>query len=242
MIKAEHITKIFDGQKALDDVSFELKKGEVVCLIGPSGSGKSTLCRTLCGLEKKDNGDIYYDDKLIDFDNPDDSAYVYSKIGFVFQHFHLFPHLTVKQNMILAPMKVLKKSEEEALKMATDLLKKVGLEDKIDSYPNNLSGGQKQRVAIARSLMMNPEVMMFDEPTSALDPAMVKEVLMVMKDLCDKGMTMLIVTHEMNFAKNVAHRIVFLQDGKIVEENDPETFFNEPKMEITKQFLDKIRY
>lgn len=242
MIKGLNLTKRFNNTKALDDVSFEISKGEVVCLIGPSGSGKSTLCRTLCGLEKADAGQIYFNDRLIDFEKEADASYVYSKIGFVFQHFHLFPHLTVKQNMLLAPLKVLKLSESEASERAVELLKKIGLEDKLDSYPSQLSGGQKQRVAIARSLMMNPEIMLFDEPTSALDPEMVKEVLMVMKDLCDRGMTMLIVTHEMNFAKSVASRIVFLEDGKIIEENNPETFFNHPTTERSKQFLDKIRY
>ena len=242
MIKAEHISKKFDDMYALSDVSFTLNEGEVVCLIGPSGSGKSTLCRTICGLEIADEGKIYYDDRLIDFKNEADNAYVYSKIGFVFQHFNLFPHLTVRQNMILAPMKVLKMSEKEANEKALKLLEKVGLADKLDNYPSQLSGGQKQRVAIARSLMMEPKIMMFDEPTSALDPEMVKEVLMVMKDLCDKGMTMLVVTHEMNFAKNVASRIVFLEGGKIIEENNPTDFFTNPKMARSKEFLDKIQY
>ncbi len=242
MIKAEKLLKKFGETKALDNIDFEIDKGEVVCLIGPSGSGKSTLCRALCGLEIVDSGKIYYDDRAIDFNNPDDAAYVYSKIGFVFQHFNLFPHLSVKQNMLLAPLKVLKKDEKEATEQALELLAKVGLQDKFDSFPNELSGGQKQRVAIARSLMMNPEIMLFDEPTSALDPEMVKEVLMVIKELGDKGMTMLIVTHEMNFAKNVASRIIFLEDGKIIEENNPEDFFNNPRMDRTKQFLDKIRY
>lgn len=242
MIKAEKLLKTFGKTKALDNIDFKIEKGEVVCLIGPSGSGKSTLCRALCGLEIVDSGKLFYDDRAIDFNNPDDTAYVYAKIGFVFQHFNLFPHLSVKQNMLLAPLKVLKMDEKEATDQALELLTKVGLQDKFDSFPNELSGGQKQRVAIARSLMMNPEIMLFDEPTSALDPEMVKEVLMVIKELGDKGMTMLIVTHEMNFAKNVASRIIFLEDGKIIEENNPEDFFNNPKMERTKQFLDKIRY
>ncbi len=242
MIKAVKLNKTFGSTKALQDIDFEIKKGEVVCLIGPSGSGKSTLCRSLCGLEEVDSGEIYYDGRLIDFKNKQDAQYVYSQIGFTFQHFNLFPHLSVKQNMILAPVKVLKMSEDKATIQAVELLDKVGLKDKLDSFPNQLSGGQKQRLAIARSLMMNPKIMLFDEPTSALDPEMVKEVLMVMKDLSDNGMTMLIVTHEMNFAKNVASRIVFLEDGKIIEENSPKEFFDNPKMDRTKEFLDKIHY
>ena len=242
MIKALNLTKKFGSTIALENIDFTLHDGEVVCLIGPSGSGKSTLCRTLCGLEIADMGEIYYDERKIDFTNDADSAYVYSKIGFVFQHFHLFPHLTVKQNMLLAPLKVLKENPDDALKKAKELLAKVGLSDKLDSYPSELSGGQKQRAAIARSLMMEPQIMLFDEPTSALDPEMVKEVLTVMKDLCDRGMTMLIVTHEMNFARKVANRIVFLEGGHIIEENDPENFFLHPKMPRTQQFLDKIQY
>lgn len=242
MLKAVNLIKHFDNTKALDGVDFCLNEREVVCLIGPSGSGKSTLCRALCGLEKLNAGEISLFDRKIDFAKAEDDLFVRENTGFVFQHFNLFPHLTVLENMILAPIKVKKESKEEAEIKAKELLAKIGLTDKINEYPNNLSGGQKQRVAIARSLMMQPKIMLFDEPTSALDPEMVKEVLMVIKDLADQGMTMVIVTHEMNFAKNVADRIVFLEDGKIVEENNPIDFFNNPKTERTKQFLDKILY
>ena len=243
MIKAINLYKSFNKKEnVLNGVDFSINDGEVVCIVGPSGSGKSTLCRTLAGLEIIDKGEIYYDDKLIDFKNKHDEAIVRKQSGFVFQHFNLFPHLTVLDNMILAPVKVLKEDKEKATERAKQLLQRVGVLDQIDKKPNQLSGGQKQRVAIARSLMMNPKIMMFDEPTSALDPEMVKEVLEVMKSLASEGMTMIIVTHEMNFAKNVANRIVFLENGKIVEEATPKDFFENPKALRTKEFLNKILY
>ena len=243
MIKAINLHKTFNtGDKALRGVDFTLNDGEVVCIIGPSGSGKSTLCRALSGLEICEEGEIYYDDKLIDFTNKEDEKLVREQSGFVFQHFNLFPHLTVLENMTLAPLQVLNENKQEAEKRAIDLLKQVGLLDQKDKKPSELSGGQQQRVAIARSLMMKPKIMMFDEPTSALDPEMVKEVLEVMKDLASKGMTMAIVTHEMSFAKNVADRIVFLEEGQIIEEAKPTDFFNHPKTQRTKEFLEKILY
>ena len=243
MIKAINLYKSFNKKEnVLNGVDFSINDGEVVCIVGPSGSGKSTLCRALAGLEIVDKGEIYYDDKLIDFKNKNDEEIVRKQSGFVFQHFNLFPHLTVLDNMILAPVKVLKEDKEKAIERAKQLLQRVGVLDQIDKKPNQLSGGQKQRVAIARSLMMNPKIMMFDEPTSALDPEMVKEVLEVMKSLANEGMTMIIVTHEMNFAKNVANRIVFLENGKIVEEASPKDFFEKPKTLRTKEFLNKILY
>lgn len=243
MIKAVNLHKTFDNkEKVLNGIDLTINDGEVVCIIGPSGSGKSTLCRALSGLVICEEGQIYYDDRLIDFNNKDDEKYVNDLNGFVFQHFNLFPHLTVLQNMILAPTKVLKMSENEAIEKAKELLKKVGLLEHIDKYPNQLSGGQKQRIAIARSLMMNPKIMMFDEPTSALDPEMIKEVLNVMKDLADQGMTMCVVTHEMNFAKKVADKIVFIEDGKVIEEGSPKEFFTSPKSERAKLFLSNINY
>ncbi|MBR3168639.1 MAG: amino acid ABC transporter ATP-binding protein [Erysipelotrichaceae bacterium] len=240
MIRIEHVYKKFPGVVALDDVSIRIKKNEIVCLIGPSGSGKSTLLRSINGLEKIDKGEIYFDDELINADNEEQMCKVRTKMGFVFQHFNLFPHLTVMQNLTLGPTEVLGMSEEDAKKEGMRLLERVGLEDKADQYVNKLSGGQKQRVAIVRALCMKPEVMLFDEPTSALDPEMVKEVLDVMRGLAEENMTMVIVTHEMNFAKEVASRIVFMDGGKIVEENTPEEFFREPKEERTKLFLSKV--
>ncbi|MBQ1289112.1 MAG: amino acid ABC transporter ATP-binding protein, partial [Erysipelotrichaceae bacterium] len=240
MIRIEHVYKKFPGVVALDDVSIRIKKNEIVCLIGPSGSGKSTLLRSINGLEKIDKGEIYFDDELINADNEEQMCKVRTKMGFVFQHFNLFPHLTVMQNLTLGPTEVLGMSEEDAKKEGMRLLERVGLEDKADQYVNKLSGGQKQRVAIVRALCMKPDVMLFDEPTSALDPEMVKEVLDVMRGLAEENMTMVIVTHEMNFAKEVTSRIVFMDGGKIVEENTPEEFFREPKEERTKLFLSKV--
>ena len=213
--------------KAVDDVSLTLKKGEIVCLIGPSGSGKSTVLRCIDHLEKPEAGSIYIDGELLKEGTPEYTK-LRGKMGFVFQHFNLFPNMTVLENLTLAPLKVMGMTEEEANAVAIKYLQKVGLEDKKDTYPNKLSGGQKQRVAIARSLCLNPEVMLFDEPTSALDPEMVIEVLEVMQDLAKQGMTMMVVTHEMGFARTVADRVVFLENGKIVEENDSETFFSHP--------------
>ena len=222
MIQVDHITKTFGKLKAVDDVSLTLKKGEIVCLIGPSGSGKSTVLRCIDHLEKPEAGSIYIDGELLKEGTPQYTK-LRGKMGFVFQHFNLFPNMTVLENLTLAPLKVMGMTEEEANAVAIKYLQKVGLEDKKDTYPNKLSGGQKQRVAIARSLCLNPEVMLFDEPTSALDPEMVIEVLEVMQDLAKQGMTMMVVTHEMGFARTVADRVIFLENGKIVEENDSET-------------------
>ena len=216
-----------------------MKQGEVVAVIGPSGSGKSTFLRCLNLLEQPTTGEIFMNEQEITKEKTN-KLEVRKHIGMVFQHFHLFPHMTVLENVTYAPIKVKGLSKEEAKKLAKQLLAKVGLTDKLDAYPNRLSGGQKQRVAIARALSMEPEIMLFDEPTSALDPEMVKEVLDVMKDLAHTGMTMVVVTHEMNFAKEVADRVLFLDDGVLVEEGEPESFFNQPQTERAQDFLAKI--
>ena len=241
MIKVDHITKQFKQLKAVDDVSLEIEKGEIVCLIGPSGSGKSTVLRCIHGLEKPEKGEVYIDGQLLDPSKPDYMT-LRRRMGFVFQHFHLFPNMSVMDNLTLAQIEVMKQTQEEAEKTAADLLKRVGLLDKRDEYPSKLSGGQKQRVAIARALCINPEVMLFDEPTSALDPEMVVEVLDVMKELAHQGMTMVIVTHEMGFAKEVATRMVFLEDGKIVEEGNTKEFFEHPKSARAQDFLSKVMH
>ena len=241
MIKVDHITKQFKQLKAVDDVSLEIEKGEIVCLIGPSGSGKSTVLRCIHGLEKPEKGEVYIDGQLLDPSKPDYMT-LRRRMGFVFQHFHLFPNMSVMDNLTLAQIQVMKKTKEEAEKTAADLLKRVGLLDKRDEYPSKLSGGQKQRVAIARALCMQPEVLLFDEPTSALDPEMVVEVLDVMKELAHQGMTMVIVTHEMGFAKEVATRMVFLEDGKIVEEGNTKEFFEHPKSARAQDFLSKVMH
>ena len=241
MIKVDHITKQFKQLKAVDDVSLEIEKGEIVCLIGPSGSGKSTVLRCIHGLEKPEKGEVYIDGQLLDPSKPDYMT-LRRRMGFVFQHFHLFPNMSVMDNLTMAQIQVMKKTKEEAEKTAADLLKRVGLLDKRDEYPSKLSGGQKQRVAIARALCINPEVMLFDEPTSALDPEMVVEVLDVMKELAHQGMTMVIVTHEMGFAKEVATRMVFLEDGKIVEEGNTKEFFEHPKSARAQDFLSKVMH
>ncbi len=220
----------------LKGISTSIKKGEVIAVIGPSGSGKSTFLRCLNLLETHDEGSILLEGKDIN----EMELHLRKKIGMVFQHFNLFPHLTVLENVTFAPQQVLKISKSEAEKEALDLLKTVGLSDKANSYPSNLSGGQKQRVAIARALAMKPEVMLFDEPTSALDPEMVKEVLQVMKNLVKLGMTMIIVTHEMGFAKEVADRVLFMDDGKLVEDQEPAIFFENPKTDRAKAFLEKV--
>ena len=238
MIKAHHLYKSFNSLKALEDVSIEINDGEIVCLVGPSGGGKSTLIRSLAGIEKCEKGEIFIDEEPLDINNKEQNK----KIGFVFQHFNLFPHLTVLENITLSPINVYNANKEDAKKRALELLKQVGLEDKADNYPEQLSGGQKQRVAIARSLALNPKYMLFDEPTSALDPEMVCEVLEVMQDLAKKGMGMIVVTHEMGFAKNLADRIIFLEGGKIIEEDMPNKFFDNPDSDRVKEFLNKINY
>lgn len=242
MIKVENIVKQFKDLKAVNDVSLEIKKGEIVCLIGPSGSGKSTVLRCINGLEKPESGHIYVNDQLLDEKNPETYKKLRSLMGFVFQHFNLFPNMTVLENLTLAPIQVMKKSKDEAEQIACQYLERVGLLDKKDEYPNKLSGGQKQRVAIARSLCMNPQIMLFDEPTSALDPEMVIEVLEVMQELANEGMTMVVVTHEMGFARTVADRVIFLEDGKIVEENTAEEFFRNPKTQRAQDFLNKVMH
>ncbi|MBE6884238.1 MAG: amino acid ABC transporter ATP-binding protein [Ruminococcaceae bacterium] len=225
--------------RALDGVDAEVKKGEVVVVVGPSGSGKSTFLRCLNLLELPTAGNICVDG--VDITDRKTNINLHrQKMGMVFQHFNLFPHMTVLRNMTLAPMKLLKKSKKEAEAQAMELLKKVGLADRANAYPSQLSGGQKQRIAIVRALCMNPEVMLFDEPTSALDPEMVGEVLEVMRSLALDGMTMVVVTHEMGFAKEVASRVIFFDEGHIVEENTPDEFFSNPKSERLKLFLSKI--
>ncbi|OUQ10560.1 glutamine ABC transporter ATP-binding protein [Massilimicrobiota sp. An142] len=242
MIKVENLVKQFKDLKAVNDVSLDIKKGEIVCLIGPSGSGKSTVLRCINGLEKPESGHIYVNDQLLDEKNPETYKKLRSLMGFVFQHFNLFPNMTVLENLTLAPIQVMKKSKDEAEQIACQYLERVGLLDKKDEYPNKLSGGQKQRVAIARSLCMNPQIMLFDEPTSALDPEMVIEVLEVMQELANEGMTMVVVTHEMGFARTVADRVIFLEDGKIVEENTAEEFFRNPKTQRAQDFLNKVMH
>ncbi len=241
-IKVEGLHKSFGALKALDDINLEVNDGEIVSLIGPSGSGKSTLCRCIHGLETPESGNIYLDGELMDPKNKAKYAEQRKKMGFVFQHFNLFTNKTVLENCNLAQMSVLGKNLEEATATSMEYLEKVGLAEKRDAYPNKLSGGQKQRVAIARALCMNPEVMLFDEPTSALDPEMIKEVLDVMKALGEQGMTMVVVTHEMGFARKVGDRVIFLDGGKIIEENEAEEFFSNPKTERAQDFLSKVFY
>ena len=235
----EDLCKSFGSGLVLDHISTDIKKGEVVVIIGPSGSGKSTFLRSLNLLETPTSGNIFFEGANITDKHMSIDKYR-QKIGMVFQHFHLFPHLTILQNMTLAPMKLRGLSEKEATELAMGYLERVGLPDKANAYPSQLSGGQKQRIAIVRSLCMDPDVMLFDEPTSALDPEMVGEVLDVMKDLAKNGMTMLIVTHEMGFAKEVASRVMFIDDGKIVEENTPDELFDHPKSDRLQSFLAKI--
>ena len=242
MIRVENVSKNFNKTHALKNVSLEVNKGDIISLIGPSGSGKSTLLRCIHGLEHVDTGKIYMDDEWM---NPDDEKKFRAqrnRMGFVFQHFNLFPNMSVLQNCKLAQVEVLNKTDEEAEKTALEYLDKVGLLEKKDAYPNNLSGGQKQRVAIARALCMNPDILLFDEPTSALDPEMIKEVLEVMKDLGKQGMTMVVVTHEMGFARKVGTRVVFLDQGEIIEENTSKEFFANPQSDRAKDFLSKVFY
>ncbi|GGL52493.1 amino acid ABC transporter ATP-binding protein [Sporolactobacillus putidus] len=240
MIKAEHIFKNFGELHVLKDVSLEIRKGEVVVIIGPSGSGKSTFLRCINLLEKPTGGRVEIDDQEMTALRPKQVVKVREKVGMVFQHFYLFPHKTVLENLIYAPMKVKGLSREKAEERAKELLEKVGLSEKAGQYPSKLSGGQQQRVAIARALAMEPDYMLFDEPTSALDPEMVKEVLEVIQSLADTGMTMIIVTHEMGFAKMVADKVVFMDDGQILESASPDQFFSAPKTDRAKDFLEKI--
>ncbi len=237
MIEIRNLNKYFNKLHVLKNISYTVKKGNVISIIGPSGSGKSTLLRCMNLLEIPTNGEIIFEGENIQKTNINK---IRENMGMVFQHFNLFPHMTVLQNITLAPIKVKNISKEDACNFAMELLDKVGLTDKKDAYPSNLSGGQKQRIAIARALANKPHVLLFDEPTSALDPEMVKEVLKVMQDLAKEGMTMVIVTHEMNFAKEVSDKIVFMDKGEILEENDPYTFFNNTKTERAKEFLSKV--
>ena len=239
MIRVEHLYKNFGQLEVLKDISVNIKKGEVIAIIGPSGSGKSTFLRCLNLLEEPTGGAIYIKDENL-MDDKTDINLVRRNVGMVFQHFNLFPHKTVLENLTLAPMKVKNMKQQDIEEKAYKLLEKVGLKEKASAYPNQLSGGQKQRIAIARALAMDPEVILFDEPTSALDPEMIKEVLDVMKDLAEEGMTMIIVTHEMGFAKNVADRVFFMDRGNILEDTTPEELFNNPKHERTQEFLNKV--
>lgn len=239
LVEIKDLHKNFGKNEVLKGIDLEVKKGEVVVVIGPSGSGKSTFLRCLNRLEDIDKGSV-----LVAGDNMADQTIdinvARENIGMVFQDFNLFPHYTVEDNITLAPIEVLKQSESEVQETAKTLLKQVGLEDKLHAYPDSLSGGQKQRVAIARALAMNPNIMLFDEPTSALDPEMIGEVLDVMKELAESGMTMIVVTHEMGFAREVGDRVLFMDEGVIVEEASPEKLFSNPEEPRTKEFLDKI--
>ena len=241
LLECKNLCKSFGNHHVLQHISTDINVGDVLCLVGPSGGGKSTFLRTLNLLEVPTSGQILFEgiditDPKIDIDS------VRKKIGMVFQHFNLFPHLTILENLTLAPKKVVKISDDEAIDKARKLLDRVGLFDKINTYPNMLSGGQKQRVAIVRSLMMNPDVMLFDEPTSALDPEMVGEVLDVMKELAKEKMTMVVVTHEMGFAKEVANRVAFLDSGNFAYEASPDEFFKNPSNERLRNFLSKVLY
>ncbi|MBR3621433.1 MAG: amino acid ABC transporter ATP-binding protein [Clostridia bacterium] len=239
MIEVKNLKKHFGDNEVLRGISEHISKGEVVAVIGPSGSGKSTFLRCLNQLEETTEGEIYVDGELINSKKADINA-IRQKMGMVFQHFNLFPHLTVKENITLAPLTLKKMNKDEADKKANELLERVGLADKAEVYPSSLSGGQKQRVAIARALAMNPEIMLFDEPTSALDPEMVGEVLDVIKSLAESGMTMVIVTHEMGFAREVADRVLFMDRGVILEQGTPQEVFGNPQDERTRLFLSKV--
>ena len=238
MIEIKNLHKSFGHVEVLKGVDVSIEEKEVVVIIGPSGSGKSTLLRCMNYLEEPTSGDITVDNMKLD--KHADINKIRENIGMVFQRFNLFPHMTVLENIVLAPTKVLKISRDEAISTAMDLLQRVGLKEKANSYPSQLSGGQQQRVAIARALAMKPKVMLFDEPTSALDPEMVTEVLDVMKSLANQGMTMVVVTHEMGFAREVGDRVVFVDEGRIIEEGTPKEIFENPKQERTKLFLSKI--
>ena len=239
MISVKNLRKSFNGLQVLQGISTEINRGDVVCVIGPSGSGKSTFLRCLNMLEKPDSGEIIFSGE--DLTSPKTNLNLHrQKMGMVFQQFNLFPHMTVLENLTCAPVMLGKMSKEEAETKAMDLLGRVGLADRAGEYPNKLSGGQKQRVAIVRALCMDPEVMLFDEPTSALDPEMVGEVLDVMKDLAQKGMTMIVVTHEMGFAREVSNRVLFMDEGIIMEDNAPQELFSNPQCERLKSFLSKV--
>ena len=239
MIAVEHLTKRFGRNLVLDDISETIREGEKVVVIGPSGSGKSTFLRGLNLLEQPTKGTITFDGTVITDPKVNIDA-IRRQMGMVFQHFNLFPNMTIRKNITLAPVKTKLMGQEEADALALSLLKRVNLEDKADAYPNQLSGGQKQRIAIVRALAMKPKVMLFDEPTSALDPEMVGEVLSLMRQLAEDGMTMVVVTHEMGFAREVGTRVLFMDGGHILEQNEPHAFFANPKEERTKEFLSKV--
>lgn len=239
IISVKNLQKSFGKNTVLKDINLEINEGEVVCIIGPSGSGKSTLLRCMNRLEKINKGSVVVNGQNIASKEIDINK-AREQVGMVFQHFNLFPHLTIKENITLAPIELNKMSQEEADREAARLLDLVGLSDKIDAYPKSLSGGQKQRVAIARALAMNPKIMLFDEPTSALDPEMVGDVLGVMQKLAREGMTMVVVTHEMGFAREVSDRVLFMEEGYVVEFAEPEQIFDHPKEARTKEFLDKV--
>ena len=239
LLEVQGLKKAFGDNKVLDGITTDIRQGEVVAVIGPSGSGKSTFLRTLNLLEVPTGGRILFEGTDITDPKVDINRHR-QKIGMVFQQFNLFPNMTVKENIMLAPVKLKLMSQSEASKKADELLTRVGLPEKADTYPDMLSGGQKQRIAIARALAMNPDVMLFDEPTSALDPEMVGEVLELMKELAQSGMTMVVVTHEMGFAKEVASRVIFIDEGKIQEENSPKEFFENPKNQRLRDFLSKV--
>lgn len=239
MIKTIELTKSFGNKKVLTGINEEIQSGEVVVVIGPSGSGKSTFLRCLNLLEEPTSGQIIFEQQTINQKGVNIDS-IRTKLGMVFQNFNLFPHLTIMENITIGPIQIQQKSKDDAKKIALDLLDRMGLMDKAAAYPSSLSGGQKQRIAIARALAMQPDVMLFDEPTSALDPEMVGEVLHVMKNLAASGMTMVIVTHEMNFAREVGDRVLFIDEGKIIEQGTPEELFDAPKQDRTKSFLSKI--
>ena len=239
IIEIKKLRKYYDDLEVLRGIDLTIEEGEVVCIIGASGSGKSTLLRCITSLEQKDDGEIWFDGKIISGKSTDINK-VRQEIGMVFQSFNLFPHMTVAENVMEGPVTVKNMPKKKARKLAIELLVKVGIEDKADEYPAMLSGGQQQRVAIARALAMEPKVLLFDEPTSALDPELVGEVLKVMQDLANEGMTMAVVTHEMAFAKEVADKVVFISEGNIVEKGSPEQIFENPKHERLKEFLGEI--
>ena len=240
MITVKNLRKKYGSKVVLKGINLNVEKGECVVIIGPSGCGKSTLLRCINGIEKVTSGKVIFEDK--DINNPKvDINKIREKMGMVFQQFNLFPHLTVKENIVLAPIKLKLMSKEDANKKALELLELIDLKDKVNMYPSQLSGGQKQRIAIARSLIMNPDVMLFDEPTSALDPEMVDEVSNLMKDLAKKGMTMIVVTHEMSFVKECATRVIFMENGSIIEEGTVKEIFENPKSDRLKEFLSKVK-
>ncbi|HGG0415571.1 amino acid ABC transporter ATP-binding protein [Clostridium botulinum] len=240
VIESRNLTKKFGKLTVFENLNINVKKGEVLVIIGPSGSGKSTFLRCLNHIEIPTDGEVFVEGKKLNIKNKKELRKTIEKVGMVFQNFNLFPHRTVLQNIMEAPLTVKKENKEEVLQKAEKLLEKVGLKDKANVYPSKLSGGQKQRVAIARALAMNPDIMLFDEPTSALDPELVGEVLIVMKDLAKEGITMVVVTHEMGFAKEVADRVIFMDGGKIIEEASPQQIFTTPKHKRTREFLNKV--